>query len=331
MSRPRKSSRHLPPCVYEKHGAYYYVKAGKWTRIAGTADEAVVWYATNVAERTTTSGTMPDLIERVYQHKLPALARATATAYRSHVKTLKRVFADFRPEQVTGRHVAELKLSLSKTPNMANEAVSFLRGVFDFALEHQLVDSNPCFGIKRYEVTKRRRCPSDAELAAIHAAAGPRLKVIIELLVLTGQRVNDVLKLRRDALTEQGVRFVQQKTGNPLTIRWSPELRETVERAKSLHSDNVLAVYLLAGPRGAPPHYRTIHEQWHEALRAAGVEDLHIHDLRAKAITAAKRQGLDPRAVAGHSSEAMTARYIREHDEPLVEGPSFRFRQALDN
>ncbi len=31
--RPRKKDRHLPPCMYIKHGAYYLVRKGKWERL----------------------------------------------------------------------------------------------------------------------------------------------------------------------------------------------------------------------------------------------------------------------------------------------------------
>lgn len=320
MSRQRLDGKHLPPCVYQKHGAYYLVKAGKWTRIGETLDEALREYA--VRFETPATGAMPELIWKVYQHKLPKLSKSTAASYKTSAKKLAAAFAEFSPSQVTMRHVAELKLGMASTPNMANETVSFLRIVFDYAIEHQLVDSNPCVGIKRLDVKKRRRCPTDVELKAVHAASGDRLKVIIELLCLTGQRVNDVLHIKRSQLVEQGIRFVQQKTGNPLLISWNPELRAAVERARQLHDNNVLAIYLLGGPRGAAPHYRVVIEQWHDACKRAGVEDLHMHDLRAYAVTSAKRQGLDPRAVAGHSSESMTARYIREHDEPVVTGPS---------
>ena len=31
--RQRKVDRHLPPCVSQKHGAYWLVRAGKWHRL----------------------------------------------------------------------------------------------------------------------------------------------------------------------------------------------------------------------------------------------------------------------------------------------------------
>ena len=43
--RPRKTDRHLPPCVYLRHGAYYLVRRGKWTRLAADLPDALKEYA----------------------------------------------------------------------------------------------------------------------------------------------------------------------------------------------------------------------------------------------------------------------------------------------
>lgn len=43
--RPRKKDRHLPPCMYLKHGAYYLVRKGKWERLGSDFQEALLAYA----------------------------------------------------------------------------------------------------------------------------------------------------------------------------------------------------------------------------------------------------------------------------------------------
>ena len=64
------------------------------------------------------------------------------------------------------------------------------------------------------------------------------------------------------------------------------------------------------------------------ASAAAQVEYAHLHDIRAKAATDAKAQGIDAQLVLGHGDAKMTERYLRLRETPLVRGPSFR--QALD-
>src|SRR5690606_20331182 len=141
---------------------------------------------------------------------------------------------EFAPHQVMPKHVAALKLDMSDTPNMANRVLSFLRVVFSYAVEWQMVDSNPCIGIRRHEEAKRKRYITDAEFEAIRSHAHPRLKIVVDLLYLTGQRVVDVLTIKRADITDQGILFEQQKTKAKLLVRWTPELKEAVKQANEL-------------------------------------------------------------------------------------------------
>jgi integrase len=315
--RPRKKDKHLPRCVYERHGAYWYVKGGKWTRLGRDLGEALQAYAQIVQSRPAQSG-MPGLIDRVLDHIKPRLAPSTVEQYEAAARYLKDAFADFEPSQVLPRHVAAIKVDLSNTPNMANRVLSFTRQVFAIALEWGEVDSNPAIGIKRHSEKKRGRYITDEEYRAIYSHAPERLQIIMDLLYLTGQRVNDVLTLKREAVSEAGIAFQPSKTkgstGARLTVKTSPALSEAVSRCTGRK-------YLIEGRWGSKVDYRSVVEQWRLACERAGVEDVQLRDLRAKSLTDAKAQGLDPTALAAHHSPAMTARYIRRRETPLVEGP----------
>lgn len=326
MSRRRTTDKHLPPCVYHKHGAFWLVKRGKWEKLAATLPDALAEYARRI--QTHSSGSMPALIDRVLAHHSPKLATSTQSQYHIAGEKLKKFMADFTPEQVKSKHVAAIKLHLADTPNMANRVLSVLRIVFQYAVEWQLCESNPCVGIKRHDEAKRTRYITDEEYAAIYAAAPPRLQIIMDMLYLTGQRIGDVLRIRYADIDQDGITFMQQKTGASLLVRWSPDLRATVERARNLHG-NLRALTLLHNRRGKTPDYSTTKIQWNRACEKAGVTDAHIHDLRAKSLTHAKQQGFNPQTLAGHTSEAMTDRYIRLRETPQVDGP--KLARILDN
>jgi integrase len=265
---------------------------------------------------------MAELIDTALASVKNKLAANTWSQYQVAARKLKEMLAEFSPEQVKPKHVAQIKLAMADTPNMANRCLSVLRTVFAYAVEQQLVDSNPAIGIKRHEEVKRERLIDATEYSAIYAKAPPRLQVVMDLLYLTGQRVNDVLLIRRDDLKEDGIHFRQRKTGAKLVVRWSPELRQVVERAKALHG-NIKAFTLLHARRGKPVDYRTTRDQWAAACRASGVPDADMRDLRAMSLTAAESEGKNPTALAGHTSTAMTRRYLRGKVAPTVDGPSF--------
>lgn len=333
MNRPRKTERHLPPCVYFKHGAYYYVKGGKWERIGADLGEAMAEYAKRHEQP---KGGMEDFVDRAYKHhcKIEKPSENTKSQYQYAAAILKRKLRMFAPHQVKQKDASKVKADLAATPNMANRVLSFGRTLFHYAVEWGEADSNPFLGVKRYKEAKRKRYLTHDEYAAIYAKAGDRLQVIMDLQYLTGQRIDDVLKLRRSQITDEGIKLKPRKTKNStgaeMLLRWTPELKEAVERAKAL-SGNVPALTLLRGRGGKAPNYRTVAAQFAKAAKEAGVEDARPNDQRAKSATDAKREGKNPQHLLGHSSPAMTERYIRQHDTPEVEGPSIgSIRQALD-
>jgi integrase len=309
--RPRKTNKEqLPPCIYHKHGAYWEVKKGKWRRLGKTLPVTIV----------PPKGEIPDLIDRAMPTILSGVSQNTKKQYQQIAKRLKNSFKDYRLKDVTQGTIVILRDQRPGKPNMSNRMVSLIRQVFNYALDRQLIPFNPAVGVRPAKENKRKRLISYQEYEAIYNAAVPRLKVIMALQYHTGQRISDVLKIRASDLLDEGIRFEQQKTGKILIVRWTPELRKVVATAKELHG-NVRALTLLHNRRGKAPDYRSVHLQWKTAREAAGVQDARINDIRAMSLTAAKRQGKSATALAGHSTESMTVRYLRDREIPVVDGP----------
>ncbi len=317
--RRRMKDRHLPACMYQKHGAYYLVRKNVWTRLGVDYQEALIAYAKAMDPKS--QGGMPALIDKVLEHMTPRLAQNTIKQYQIAAAKLKETFAEFEPRQVLPKHVALLKMHMADTPNMCNRILSFLRVVFQHALEWQLVDSNPCVGIKRHAEKKRERYVSDEEFHRILAAAGPNMRVIYEMCYLTGQRISDVLAIRLADISPEGIAFKQQKTGARLVVRMTPDLQAVIDRAKALPRP-VRGLTLFCTARGGKPvHYQTVKQMYQIACDRAGVADATLHDLRAKALTDTKRQGNDAQKLGGHTDAKMTARYIRNREIDVAEPP----------
>lgn len=321
MTRPRKHNKHLPPCVYLQHGAYYWVRAGKWHFLDRDYAAALAAYARLAGQSATSPpGSIGALLDRVLEDAAARCAPSTARAYRVAVAALRPILVEFEPDQVKPRHIAAIMDTWATKPAMANRLRTVLKLVFDLAVRAGQCDANPVSSIAPNATRKRTRYLTDQEYQAIWTAAPPALRCIMDLAYLTGQRIGDVLAIRLIDLTERGIEIDQDKTGKRLTIRWTPDLRAAVEAAKALHSTAKLI--LLAQRNGKPRGYFGVRDLWTRACRSAGVEDAHLHDLRAKAITDARRQGLNPQYLAGHTTEAQTVRYLRDRTRDEVDGPA---------
>ncbi len=78
--------------------------------------------------------------------------------------------------------------------SLANQVRAAASAIFSWAIEQELVPTNPCHGVKRNATQSRERVLAPAELPAVwaaldeHGMAGVALKV----LLLTGQRPGEV-------------------------------------------------------------------------------------------------------------------------------------------
>jgi site-specific recombinase XerD len=328
--RPRKKDRHLPKCLYKRHGGYYLVKGGVWEPLGRDLAAALAEYGRRHAD--VPKGLLDRLIDDAFEHiktrptvKGKPISQSTAEQYAERVAKIKHLLRFFTaPQQIKPKDVAKIKVLLQATPNMANQVLSVLRSICGYWLEQQLIESNPAVGVTRHAVQKRKRLISDDEFRAIYGHAPPRLQVMLDLWRLTGQRVMDVVTIRRADLKDEGLYFRQEKTDAELIVKWNPELKAAVDRAKSLYG-NVRALTLFHTRRGSAPSYRTVYDQWCRAFKRAGVEDVQIRDLRAVSITRTNRQHGKKAAqdIAAHTTGTMTDRYIRDHEIPVVDGPSF--------
>ena len=200
----------LPPCVYLKHGSYWYVKAKKWTKLGPDFALAMAEYGRILDAP---KGGMAALVDETLRHIRSDLADSTFRQYLGAAKVIKRKLVNFSPEQVRSKNIARIKKDMKDTPSMANRVLTVLRLVFSYAVEEERIDSNPCYGIKPYPEKKRDRLLSLDEWISIYWCAGARLQLIMRVEYLTGQRIGDVLSIQMDQITAEGIEFTQVKTG----------------------------------------------------------------------------------------------------------------------
>lgn len=318
--RPRKKDRHLPACMYLKHGCYYYVKKGKWHRLDKNFQTALLAYA-KLTIGNSDNG-MPHLIDSVMIEMRKTLRKNTLEQYAQAAKRCKEVFAEFEPKQVMPKHIAAYKVSMSSTPSMANRIISFLRMVFKYALEWQLVDTNPCLGIGRYPERSRERYITNYEFTVILSHCKPHIQNIFLMSYLTGQRIGDVLAIELEDITEKGIFFTQEKTGARLIVAATSDVQSLIQSIMQTRRPSKYNRLFSSNREGKPIAYSSVKDAFAAARKLAGVEDVTIHDIRAKSLTDAKQQGLDAQKLSGHTDARMTARYIRAREIDVAQPPS---------
>jgi integrase len=220
----------------------------------------------------------------------------------------------FQAEAEKRRAMAVAQEQEFKAEEQKNRALVVLRETFEIGMDLGLCDSNPARQVKTVAQSKRTRRLTDAEFNRIRACAKGKLPLIMDVLYYTGQRIGDVLAIRQSDISDGVIHFVQQKTGAPLDIEIGPDLDKAIKAARS----GPVAGLWLFSKHGKPMSYFTVQSAYKAACERARVEGTTLHDIRAKAITDLSLIGGDAKALAGHTDQKMTDRYIRERVVPRV-------------
>ncbi len=90
------------------------------------------------------------------------------------------------------------------SPSSANQALAHLGGFFSWAIQEDIITgANPTHGIKRNKTSSRDRVLDDNEVALFWQAlddVDPLQARVIKVLLLSGQRLNEVTHMRREHL-----------------------------------------------------------------------------------------------------------------------------------
>lgn len=317
--RKRKHNRHLPSCMYFRHGAYYLVRRGKWSRLGDDLASALAEYGRLYDKP---AGGIDDLIDWIIvESERKQLAASTLEQYRVAAKKIKAAFSEFSPEQVRPWHVGQFMDHYRATPNMANRTRTIMKMAFDHAVYIGACQTNPVSSIGRLKEKKRDRYLSDEEYRLIAINASQVMRAIMNMAYLTAQRISDVIAIRLGDISKDGVIFRQQKTKARLLVNMNPDIQNVIEQAIALHGD-ATRIYLFGQRNGKARSYRGVRDQFARAAANAGINGATLHDIRAKSLTDAKKQGLNAQQLAGHTTEAQTVRYIRSRETVVVTGPS---------
>lgn len=344
------------PGVFESHGRYYrIVRDGVrkvWVPLTRVEDGLAALHRAlaDLHERPVEpADSMRHLVESWERECMPRLASTTQDDAARLNRAILAALPDHRAGDVTTPDAALYLRDYADRPRTYNAHRSQLRELMRYAelLGWRLPGSNPTQAIRTMRTPARTRYISDSELRRIKVGAmrgkdglqtdsGPMLCALIDVLYLTGQPIGDVLAL--DAVDVAGPMLlfrrskVAHSTGAAVRVRVTQRLMDALRRLQAIRIEvaaDVLArlgrqridAALVVTRRGDRARYDGVKSAWYRACERAGIEDAHIHDIRAKALTDIERsRGMRAARVAGqHRTEGQTADYVRARAAEIVD------------
>jgi integrase len=289
MGRKRTLDKHLPRRVYLVHGAYWFrPKDGKSVNLGRDLAVALAKFGTLIDGKWS-GRTLGDAIDRYRTEVLPLKRSPTTRADQAkQLDRLKLAFGTMLPDNVTARHCYAYQDGRrgedgKRVPVTARHEIALLRHVFTKAIRWGVATKNPAQGLELGPRSPKRSQVTIEQVEAVKKLANDRMRLAIDLAVSTGQRRGDLLALKRDQLSAEGITFHQSKTGARVLIEWSKDLEAIVARAKSM-SPQIPAEYLLRKRNGRPYTEDGFSAIWQRLMvkhaNAGGVR-FSFHDLRS--------------------------------------------------
>jgi integrase len=186
------------------------------------------------------------------------------------------------------------------SPIAANNALSAIRKCFNWCFERGYVEMSPCVGVKKPTKPKsRERVVSDDELPAIWCAAetiGYPFGTLVQLLLLTAQRRNEVALMRWQDIDEAGgvwaIPAEVAKNGKPHLVPLSHLALARLASVPRLHASLVFPA------RGNDTTtFSGFSKLKAKTDQLSSITGWTLHDLRRSAATHMGRLGVAPHVV----------------------------------
>ena len=266
------------------------------------------------------------LKEHVEVRLKPATVRAIHGDLDRHILPK---FGSLPMESVGYERIAAYHSKLFRVPMMANRMVETLSAMFSMAETWGEVPggTNPCPRVIRYKRKSRERFLTEAEFERLGRVLSdmetegkilPRAAAALRLLMLTGCRCNEILRLRWDEvdIERNELRLSDSKTG-PRTVPLSPAAARVLEHRPRVPGDP----WVIPGRFPGRP-LRSINGSWCKVRARADLDDVRLHDLRHSFASRALALGESLPMIGkllGHTRVQTTAKYAHLAEDSVKE------------
>jgi integrase len=254
--------------------------------------------------------TLDKLVGEWAAHGLATKSRAYRETAPRAIRAVFQKLLDRPATAVERQDVRKLHDALAqRSPQMAARAVAYANAAYSWGIKHDKVAANPFAKLPVAKVNVRARVLSDDELKRIwRATEGATglgvFNAIVRLLILTGQRRNEIAGLSRSELSSDGATWTlpkeRAKNGREHVLPLSVQAQTLI----AAQPRSNLTPLVFPGSRGD-----NVYNGWDLAKRtldrASGVSNWTLHDLRRTAATGLQRLGVKlevTEAVLGHVS-----------------------------
>lgn len=252
-------------------------------------------------------------------HSFLALAAITQKNRRAILERFRKAHGDNSLRELSKKHVEAILGKLQ--PFAQHGYLKAVRHLMQYAVRASLRDDDPTGGITQARASRTRagggergyHTWSEDEIAQFEARhpIGSRPRLAMALLLYTGQRRGDVVKMGPQQFRGGKFMIRQQKTGEPMDVPVHPELARIIAASEI---GNLVFLVTQFGKSFAPAGFGNAFRDW---CNAAGLPQCSAHGLRKAICRRLAEAGCTApqiAAISGHRSLKEVQRYIEMAD-----------------
>jgi integrase len=244
------------------------------------------------------------------------LAPETRRTRRNVLERFREQHGDKPVALIERKHVQAMVDGKAATPSAARNFLNTVRALMKFSMETGIRPDDPTIGVKRVKIkTTGYATWTEDDITRFETKhpSGTRARLALALLLYTGQRRSDVVRLGRQHIRGGVIYVRQQKTAAELAIPIHAQLRAVLDATPS---DHLTFLTTAAGkPFTAPGFTNWFREKCKEAEIPKG---LSAHGLRKAACRRLAEAGCSANeiaAISGHATLREVERYTRAADQ----------------
>jgi site-specific recombinase XerD len=271
-------------------------------------------------------GTLSWLIDRYKASGHYASLSESSKTHRDYI--LRKVAKESGHHQfakIGRKHMQEAMDRRAKTPHAANNFLVAMSVLFRWAVKNDMIANNPCDEVERRKdkiVGHKAWAIDNVETFRAAYAIGTKERLALDLLLFTGLRRADVVRIGRQHVRGGSIVVKTGKTGATVYLPIFAELRTSIDAATT--GDLVF----LTNKRGEAFNDAAFGMWFIRKCRNAGLHGYSAHGLRKAGATIAASNGATAHelmAMFGWSRLSMAEVYTRQADrERLARGASER-------
>lgn len=258
--------------------------------------------------------TVSQILDRYQAECLPLLAPRTARDYGRHIGHLKRAFGDRIVDELRPKDFGPfLQVPPGKKGRVQRvRQLAVLSAAFTQAVSFwYVIERNVLRDVKRPKTVPRDRLIEDSEFEAVKAMAPLRVKLMMDLARLLGQRQGDLLELRWADIKDGELHVYQSKTGKRLAIELGTDVKRVLGKCWMLPNRAEYVITRKCGGRYTSEGFRALWQRTiNKYCRLQGSKRFTFHDIRALCATRCASPEIAMRLL-GHANISMTLKVYR--------------------